>query len=103
MVQFLYTNISYIHIPQYFIIHISIHYFFIYSYYRQYLYTAIKKTWHRSVTRVTFAVKNYEFAQFGTHPRIPRILRIKCQEPRLGTDLPRAPGARMTCMATLGY
>jgi len=34
--------------------------------------------------------------QFGTHPRIRRIRRIKCQEPRLGTCLPRAPGVRMT-------
>jgi len=43
-------------------------------------------------------VKNREFARFGTHLRIPQILRIpriRCQEPQLGTTLPRAPGARM--------
>ncbi len=41
--------------------------------------------------------KNNEFARFGTHPRIPQI---RCQEPRLGTTLPRAPGARMMWVKT---
>ncbi len=32
--------------------------------------------------------------------RIHRIPRIRCQEPRLGTTLPRVPGARMTWVKT---
>ncbi len=53
---------------------------------------------HRSVSRVTFAVKNNEFGPFAIHPqipRIPRIPRIGCQRVRLGPYLPHAPGARM--------
>ena len=41
-------------------------------------------------------VKNNKFEPFGIHPRIQRIQRIRCQDPRLGTTLPRAPGVRMT-------
>ncbi len=51
-------------------------------------------------------VKNNKFEPYGTHPaesripRIPRIHRIRCQEPLLGTTLPRAPGASMTWVKT---
>ena len=41
-----------------------------------------------------FAVKICGFGRFGTHPRNPRNHRIRCQELRLGTSLPRAPGSR---------
>ena len=63
------------------------------------LYGAVmkkSKTLHQSVARVTSAAKTEGNARSGTHPRILRIPRIRCQEPRLGTTLPRAPGARMT-------
>ncbi len=45
-------------------------------------------------------VKNINLEQFGTHPWIHRIPPIRCQEPQLGTTLPRAPGAKMAWVKT---
>ncbi len=44
-------------------------------------------------------VNRYTNCPFWAQPQIPRISRIprkRCQELRLGTPLPRAPGVRMT-------
>ena len=49
------------------------------------------------------SVKKYEFARFGTHPRIywyPQNPRIRCHQLLLGPSLPRAPGVRMTWVLT---
>ena len=45
-------------------------------------------------------VKHNKFEPFGIHPRNQRIPPIRCQEPRLGTTLPHAPGDRMTWVYT---
>ena len=59
----------------------------------------VKKTLHRSVTESPSTDIYINLEPFGTHPRIYRIHPIppiSCQEPRLRSTLPRAPGARMT-------
>ena len=55
--------------------------------------------WLRGGSELSSTAYSDKICVFGIHPHhpwLPRICPIGCQEARLGTSLPRAPGVRMT-------